>query len=128
LYTIDWGRVAELEGYGEVSVRNLRAAIDASRSRPLAKLLVGLNIRHLGPTGAQALARAFGHLDAIMAASVDELAAVDGVGPTIAASVRAWFDEDANRAVIEKLRAAGVDFGQVVEPTAPQVLAGMSIV
>jgi DNA ligase (NAD+) len=63
-----------------------------------------------------------------MGASVDDIAAVEGVGPTIAASVRAWFDDDANRAVVEKLRAAGVDFGQVTAPTAPQVLAGMSVV
>ena len=128
VFSLDWERIGALEGYGEVSVRNLRAAIDASRSRPLAKLLVGLNIRHLGPTGAQVLARAFGDLDGIMGASVDDIAAVEGVGPTIAASVRAWFDDDANRAVVEKLRAAGVDFGQVAAPTAPQVLAGMSVV
>ncbi|HET7721018.1 MAG TPA: BRCT domain-containing protein, partial [Acidimicrobiales bacterium] len=67
-------------------------------------------------------------LDAIMAAPADTIAAVEGVGPTIAASVRSWFDEDANRQVIEKLRAAGVDFGRVEVPTAPQVLVGMSIV
>jgi DNA ligase (NAD+) len=128
IYALDWDRIGTLEGYGEVSVRNLRGAIEASKSQPLARLLVGLNIRHLGPTGAQALARAFGDLDAIMAAPADVIAGVEGVGPTIAASVRSWFDEDANRQVIEKLRAAGVDFGRVEVPTAPQVLVGMSIV
>jgi DNA ligase (NAD+) len=128
VYALDWERIGDLEGFGEVSVRNLRGAIEASKDRPLQKLLVGLNIRHLGPTGAQALARAFGDLDAIMAADVEALAAADGVGPTIAASVRAWFDEPSNREVVEKLRAAGLDFGKVEAPTAPQVLAGMSIV
>jgi DNA ligase (NAD+) len=128
VYTIDWDRIAALEGFGEVSVRNLRGAIERSKQRPLAKLLVGLNIRHLGPTGAQALARALGDLDGIMAASTEVIAAVEGVGPTIAASVRSWFDDPANRAVVEKLRAAGVDFGRVEAPTAPQVLVGMSIV
>ena len=128
VYSLDWERIGALEGFGEVSVRNLRQAIDATRSRPLDKLLVGLNIRHLGPTGAQALARAFGHLDAIMAAPVEELAAADGIGPTIATAVRTWFDDEGHRAVVEKLRAAGVDFGRVEAPTAPQTLTGMSIV
>jgi DNA ligase (NAD+) len=128
VYALDWARIEALEGFGEVSVRNLRGAIEASKQRPLAKLLVGLNIRHLGPTGAQALARAFGDLDAIMAADADAIAAVEGVGPTIAASVRSWFDEPANRAVIEKLRAAGLDFGKVEAPSEAQVLTGMSIV
>ena len=128
IYSIDWDRVRELEGWGEISIRNLAEAIEASKTRPLDKLLVGLNIRHLGPTGAQALARAFGHLDAIIAAPIEELTAADGVGPTIATSVRAWFDEPEHLAVIEKLRAAGVDLGRVEEPTAPQVLVGKSIV
>ena len=128
VYTIDWERVAELEGYGEVSINNLRRAIEASKQRPLDKLLVGLNIRHLGPTGAQLLARAFGDLDGIINAPVEELAAVDGVGPTIAQSVRAWFDDESHRQVIEKLRAAGVDFGRVELPTAPQTLSGKAVV
>jgi len=128
VYSLDWERIGALEGFGEVSVRNLRQAIDATRSRSLDKLLVGLNIRHLGPTGAQALARAFGDLDAIMAAPVEELAAADGIGPTIATAVRSWFDDESHRAVVEKLRAAGVDFGRVEVPTAPQTLTGMSIV
>jgi len=128
VYTIDWDRVRELEGWGEVSIANLQGAIEASKQRPLDKLLVGLNIRHLGPTGAQALARHFGHLDAIVGASADELAAVDGIGPTIAASVREWLDEPGHRAVLDKLRAAGVDLGRVEAPSAPQTLAGKSIV
>src|SRR5690606_34292194 len=63
IYTLDFDRIGALEGFGEVSVRNLRHAIEASRSRPLANLLVGLNIRHLGSTTAEVLARHFGHLD-----------------------------------------------------------------
>ena len=128
VYRLDWERISSLEGYGEVSVRNLRGAIEASKRQPLQRLLVGLNIRHLGPTGAQALARAFGDLDAIMAAPIEAIAAAEGVGPTIAASVRTWFDEPPNREVVEKLRDAGVDFGRVEAPTAPQVLVGRSIV
>jgi DNA ligase (NAD+) len=128
IYALPWDEIAALEGYGEVSVGNLRQAIDASRSRPLDKLLVGLNIRHLGPTGAQALARAMGDMDAIMAAPVEEIAAVEGIGPTIATAVREWFDDESNRAVVEKLRKVGVDFGRVEVPTEPQTLTGMSIV
>ena len=128
IYDLPWDEVTALEGFGELSVRNLRTAIEGSRSRPLDRLLVGLNIRHLGPTGAQALARALGHLDVIIAAPSEELAAVEGIGPTIAQAVRAWFDDDTNLKVIERLRVAGVDFGRVDAPSAPQTLVGMSIV
>jgi len=128
IYTLDLDRVAQLDGYGEVSIANLRAAIDASRHRPLPNLLVGLNIRHLGYAGAELLARAFGHLDRIMAASVDELVAVDGVGAVIAASVHDWFALDANRALVERLRAAGVNFEGPPPPDAAQTLVGLSVV
>ena len=89
---------------------NLRSAIETSKARPLPRLLVGLNIRHLAGAGSEALATHFGSLDAIMAAGVDELTAVEGIGPVIAESVHAWFARPENRAVIEKLRAAGVNF------------------
>ena len=81
VYRLDWDRLRELDGFGDTSIANLQAAIEASKQRPLANLLVGLNIRHLGGAGAEVLARAFGHLDRIMAASVEELAAVEGIGP-----------------------------------------------
>ncbi len=68
-------------------------------------------MRHLGPAASAALTQAFHTLDEIMTKSVDELAAVDGVGGVIATTVRDWFDQEANRAYIEKFRAAGVDFG-----------------
>ncbi|MGH9138343.1 MAG: NAD-dependent DNA ligase LigA [Acidimicrobiales bacterium] len=132
VYGIDWERLRHREGYGEVSIGNLRSAIEASKQRPLDRLLVGLNIRHLGPTGATALARAFGRLDRIMSASVEELADAEGVGPTIAASVHAWFEDAGHRAVVEKLRAAGVALGRfdsrVERPSLPQTLEGMSVV
>jgi DNA ligase (NAD+) len=128
VYSLDEDRLRGLEGFGDLSVSNLRAAIDGSRSRPLANLLVGLNIRHLGPAGAEALARHFGHLDAITAASVDEVAAVEGIGPTIAASVHGWFADEGNRAVVEKLRAAGVNLEGPAAPRVEQVLAGRSVV
>jgi DNA ligase (NAD+) len=128
VFTVDWDQVRALEGFGETSVTNLSAAVDAARQRPLANLLVGLNIRHLGPSGAQALAAAFGHLDRIMAASVEEMAAAEGVGPVIARAVHEWFADEGHRAVIEKLRAAGVNFTGPDRPDVEPTLAGMSVV
>ena len=128
LYRLTLDDVGGLDRFADVSARNLIGAIDASRSRPLPNLLFGLNIRHLGPAGAEVLARAFGTLDRIVAASEEELAATDGVGPVIAASVAGFFALERNREVVEKLRSAGVDFGRIEEPSLPQVLAGRSVV
>jgi DNA ligase (NAD+) len=128
IYTIDWDRVRALEGFGEIAVRNLQEAIGASKERPLANLLVGLNIRHLGGTMSQLLARGLGSLDAIMEADEEALAAVDGVGPIIARSVAQFFASDANREVVEKLRAAGLNFEGPARPQVAQTLEGLSIV
>ena len=128
LYRLTLDDLRTLDGFADVSARKLLEAIDASRSRPLANLLFGLNIRHLGAAGAAVLARAFGTLDRIVAASEEELAATEGVGPVIAASVAGFFALERNREVVEKLRVAGVDFGRVEVPTLPQVLAGRSVV
>ncbi|MHB8670226.1 MAG: NAD-dependent DNA ligase LigA [Acidimicrobiales bacterium] len=128
IYSLDWDRVRELEGFGEVSVANLQEAIDASRHRPLANLLVGLGIRHLGGAGSAALARALGHLDRIEAADEEELAAVEGVGPVIARSVKEFFSHAANRAVVARLREAGLNLAGPGEPDLPPTLAGRSVV
>ena len=113
IYALRSGRASSaLERFGDLSVDNLIGAIEASKSRPLSRLLVGLGVRHLGPTGSRALARATGSLDALMAASVDELAVVEGIGPVIADSVVEFLASPANRHVIDKLRAAGVDLGE----------------
>lgn len=128
IYELDFDRVREIEGFGDVSVSNMQASIEASKERGLGPLLIGLNIRHLGNNGSRLLAKAFGHLDRLMDAGVEELGAVDGVGPTIAASVAAYFADDTHRAIIERLRAAGVDFSgpEVVEVA--QTLEGKAIV
>jgi len=128
IYSLDLAAVERFEGWGPTSVANLAAAIDASRRRPLANLLVGLSIRHLGTAGSEALARSFGHLDRVVAAGVDELAEVEGIGPVIAASVRSFFDLPANRDVVERLRAAGVNLAGESLPSVPQTLAGRSVV
>jgi DNA ligase (NAD+) len=119
-----------LEGFAKVSAEKLVAAIDSSRSRPLPRLLTALGIKHLGPAAAAVLASTFGSLDAVIEASAEELAAVQGVGGVIAQSIRTWFDRDSNRAFIEKLRAAGLDFGAAPErgPAEPQTLAGKAVV
>jgi DNA ligase (NAD+) len=98
-----------LERLADKSAGNLVAAIEASKSRPLAKLLVGLGIRHVGPTAAVALSAELGHLDRIVEASVEELTEVEGVGPVIAESVQRFFAEDRNMVVVDKLRRAGVN-------------------
>jgi DNA ligase (NAD+) len=128
IYGIDWEVLRPLDGWGELSIANLQQAIEASKQQPLARLLVGLNIRHLGPAGAEALAATCGHIDRIMAASVDELAAVEGVGPVIAGAVHAWFADEAHRSIIERLRAAGVNLTGPEVADVPQTLAGMTVV
>ena len=110
VYSLTVEALVPLERIGDRSAQLLVAAIDASRSRPLAKLLVGLGIRHVGPSAAVALARELGDLDAIAGAAEEDLAVVPGVGGVIAQSVRAFFAIDRNRELVEKLRAAGVNF------------------
>jgi DNA ligase (NAD+) len=128
IYFLDYDRIRSLDRFGHLSVSNLSNAVEASRSRPLANLLVGLGIRHLGGTGSQVLARAMSHLDRIMAAPVDEMAKIEGIGPVIARSVHEFFAQDATKVIVDKLRRAGVNFEGPSAPTQVQNLAGMSIV
>jgi DNA ligase (NAD+) len=109
IYSLTVERLLPLERMAQKSAENLVSGIDSSRGRGLARVLVGLGVRHLGPTAAQAVARALGSLDALEAASVEELTAVDGVGRVIAESVARFFAIDGNKVVVEKLRVAGVD-------------------
>jgi DNA ligase (NAD+) len=131
IYAVTVDQLLELEGFAKVSAEKLVAAIDESRGRPLPRLLTALGIKHLGPSAAAVLASTFGSLDEVMNAPVEGLAAVPGVGGVIATSIRTWFDREGNRAFIEKLRAAGVDFGKLPEPSGPeqpQTLAGKAVV
>ena len=98
-----------------VNAGQLLLNLDEARTRPLWRILVALSIRHVGPTAARALAAEFGSLEAIVAASAERLAAVDGVGPTIAASVIDWFGVDWHAAIVDKWRAAGVDLGTALQ-------------
>jgi DNA ligase (NAD+) len=109
----------------------LLANLEEVKTRPLWRFLVALSVRHVGPTAARALAEAFGSLDAIATASPDALAIVDGVGPTIAASVVEWFTVDWHRAIVDKWRAAGVQLetpGFDPSAAAGRLLAGVTVV
>ncbi|MFM8267723.1 MAG: NAD-dependent DNA ligase LigA [Ilumatobacteraceae bacterium] len=128
IYALTREQLMSLDKWGEVKADNLLAAIEGSRTRPLPKLLTALGIKGLGPAASEALARRFGSLDAIAVATDEDLAATDGVGPIIAGSIASWFSRPESIAMIEKLRAAGVDFGNVVVREAPQVLAGRAVV
>ncbi len=113
-----------LSANGKRLLANLREA----KSRPLWRVLVALSIRHVGPTAARALATEFGSLDAIMSASTEQLAAVEGVGPTIAEAVKEWFSVDWHRAIIEKWRAAGVRMADERDTSVPRTLEGLTVV
>lgn len=109
LYTLDRAKLVELEGWGEKSADKVLASVEASKRRELPRLLFGLGIRMVGERIAKLLARTFGSLDALAAASEAELLAVDEVGPKVAASLRAFFDDPRQRRRLEQLRAAGVE-------------------
>ena len=128
IYSLTEEQLMQIEGFGKLSAQKLLTGIDASRRRPLPKLLTALGVKHLGPAASESLSFAFGSLDGIAAASDDELASVDGVGGVIANSITSWFAQPANRRLIDKLRTAGVDFGNVERTSLPQVLAGKAVV
>nr|WP_141869389.1 NAD-dependent DNA ligase LigA [Arthrobacter sp. SLBN-53] len=108
--------------------KRLLANLDKAKSQPLWRVLVALSIRHVGPTAARALAGEFGSLDAIRAASEAELAAVEGVGPTIAAAVIEWFDVDWHRTIVDKWQDAGVRMVDERDAGIERTLEGLSIV
>ncbi len=108
LYKLGVARLAALERMGDKSATKLVASLEASKSTTLARFLFALGIRHVGETTARDLALHFGALDPIMDASVPALLEVSDVGPIVAESIRAFFDQPHNREVVEQLRAAGV--------------------
>ncbi|BBU23639.1 NAD-dependent DNA ligase LigA [Mycobacterium xenopi] len=108
--------------------KRLLANLQEAKSRPLWRVLVALSIRHVGPTAARALAAEFGSLDAIMSASTEQLAAVEGVGPTIAEAVKEWFSVDWHRVIVEKWRAAGVRMADERDTGVPRTLEGLTVV
>jgi DNA ligase (NAD+) len=106
----------------------LLTELETAKTRPLWRVIVALSIRHVGPTAAQALARELGDLDRIAAASVEQLSAVEGVGPIIAEAVVDWFAVDWHREVVEKWRRAGVRLSEERVESGPRPLAGLTVV
>lgn len=129
LYRLGLANLVALERMGEKSAHNLLAALEKSRQTTLPRFLYGLGIRHVGETTARDLARHFGKLDAIMEAGVEQLLQVPDVGPIVAESVHAFFQQSHNREVIEQLRACGLHWEEG-EPAAqaPKPLSGKTFV
>ncbi len=132
LLAVDYFRNAD--GSASKNATELLANLETAKTKPLARLLVSLNIRHVGPVAARSLASHFGSLDAIRTASVDDLAAVDGVGSVIAESILSWFEVDWHRDIVDEWARAGVQWstpghtgpGAAGEATGP--CAGLVIV
>jgi len=109
IYELDYSRLSDWQGMGEKKIANLHSALQASKSRPLARFLHALGIRHVGTATAAALATHFAELDAVMGADDESLLAVPDIGPEVAASIRNFFAEAHNRDVIHRLLDAGVE-------------------
>lgn len=110
LYHLTYDQLLTLDKFGDKSANNLLTSIDNSRNNSVERLLFGLGIRHVGAKAAQQIMAHFGNLDQLMAASADEVAAVDGIGPTIGESVHTYFANPQVVALIDELRDAGINF------------------
>jgi len=128
VFLLDPEALSQFEGFGETSIENLRTGLESSRTRPLGNVIFALAIPHVGSSNGKVLAKAFGSLEAVAAASVEEIAAIDGIGPIIAESVVEWFGSETGQTIVQKLHDGGV------RPVAPEVstleatLTGKSIV
>jgi DNA ligase (NAD+) len=131
LYTLKKEDLLELEGFAEKKAENILASIDASRSRPLHRVITALGIRGVGEVMAGELARHFTDLDELARASVEDLQGIEGVGPNIARSIVDWFARPANQHVLQKVKAAGVwptSERRDAAQKAPQTLDGLTFV
>ncbi len=131
LYSLDYDKIGELEGFGKISVDNLRTAIEASKSQPLQRLLFALRIPEVGFTTAELIAESFGDMDAVLAASVEEFSEIDGLGPIISEAVHEWLRQPRSQELLQRLRDAGVRMTAEVaaaNANVAQTLEGMSIV
>jgi DNA ligase (NAD+) len=129
IFTFDVDRLRGREGWGEISVKNLKRAIDAAKDRPAARLLAALGIRHVGGTIARTLVHHFRGLPAIMTATDEEIAEVDGIGPVIARGVAEWAADPVNSDLVAKLGRAGVRLeDEVEEGVSVDLLAGATFV
>jgi DNA ligase (NAD+) len=131
LYTLGIAKLTALDRMAEKSAANILAGLEKSKQTTLARFLYALGIRHVGETTAKDLARHFGGVDRLMDASLEQLLQVPDVGPVVAQSIRAFFDQPHNREVVEQLRAAGITWAEhegSAADTAPKPLAGKTFV
>jgi DNA ligase (NAD+) len=128
LYGLTAGSLAALGRMGERSAENLLAELEESRQRPFARVLRGLGIRHVGARVAQVLAAGFPGMRELKAASEDDLAATEEIGPVIAASIRSFFESPRNAEALRKLEAAGVNMRGGPAPGRETALAGLTVV
>ena len=128
LYQLTPAAIAELDRFADKSAQSLIDAITASRDRPLSRLLFGLGIRHVGTEAAQLLARRFSTMGAIAAAPLEEIEAVHGIGPTIAAAVRDYFDDDAVKKLLARLQKSGLRMDEPRRSASSSALQGLTVV
>jgi DNA ligase (NAD+) len=128
LYSLTVEQLTALDRFAELSAKNLVDAIEASKQQPLSRLLFGLGIRHVGQTAAQLLARHFGTMDALAAATADDILAIRGIGEGIALAVVAFFHDPSARELVRKLAAVGVTMSEPRSVTAGGALKGMTFV
>lgn len=130
LYRLTVAELEALDRMGKKSAANLLSEIEGSKRNELWRVIFAIGIRHVGERGAQALADAFGSMDALTVAPVEQLQAVGDVGPVVARTVRAFFDEPLNRTLVDRLRDAGVNMVGQVKSGAPTIgaLAGKTFV
>lgn len=130
VYTLTTDDLLTLEGFADISANKLVDAIHRSKQQPLDKLVFGLGIDHVGGTVSRLLAERFRSIEALRSASADEVAEIEGIGPEIAGSVSAWFDDEANSSLIDRLAGAGVlmELPERKGPSLEQTLTGLTFV
>lgn len=130
LYLLEAEQLLELEGFAAKATENLLNSIRASKERPLARLISALGMRRVGSTVAELLEQHYSSLDALAGATLEQLQTIPGIGPFTANAIVEWFSDTRNRALVEKLRAAGVRTAEAAPaaPAGPQTLAGKSFV
>ncbi len=128
LYALTEAQVLTLEGFAARSAGQLVEAIQASRAQPLSRLLFGLGIRHVGAGAAELLARDMGSLDTLMAATEEQVAAIHGIGPIIAASVIEYFSALGTQLLVARLRDHGLNFAEPVRTAQTGALKGLTVV
>jgi DNA ligase (NAD+) len=127
-YRLRVEQLVELEGFGEISARNLLAAIESSKERPFARVLFALGIEEVGEVTGRNLAQRFRDIDALLAASPEEIAETQGVGEKMAASIRSQLDDERMRSLIGELREVGLRFHEEGPPPSEGPLAGKTLV